>query len=679
MRLTILLLLGCILTVSANSYAQKTKLDVNMSNASIRDLFGYIEEKSEFVFLYKNEDFDVNKKVEINLKNATINQILDEVLRGENVTYDVYERQVVIRKANDLNESQQKKDVSGTVRDNTGVPIPGVSIVVKGTSMGTLTDVDGKFKLTLPAEAKSLVFSFVGMKAQEIAIGGQSQFNIVLQEETVGIEEVVAVGYGKSSKKNLTSAVASVKGEELNRGVITDVGQMLQGKLPGLNISSSGDPTKSASIVLRGASTLNSSMSPFYVIDGVPGADISLVASDDIASVDVLKDAAATAIYGNRAANGVIIITTKKGSKDKFQITYNGYAGVENVSNSLNMMDAAQLRAFLAKNNMSFAPEDDLNANTNWQKEVLRSSALSSSHNVSFSGGNEHSNYSASLTYLDKQGIMLSSGLKRVIARLSVEQMAFNDKVKLGLNVTNSNSTNTNVPQRNVVLMQAISHLPVSPVKNADGTFFENFNHTSYFNPVALIEHGDDDSKYNNLIGNFTVEAKLPFGITYNLNAAYQKTISLHGEYYDSYYAKNYNSANFYNNPDPPATKWILNFGTNGLALRNTYQNTNSVIESFFTWNKKFDRHSFNVVLGYSWQENTLGDGFQSTNTNFPVDNTSYNNLALGNYSAVSGYKVDFGDSQAYQKSRLISDFARLNYNFGDKYLLQASVRRDGS
>ena len=389
MRLTILLLLGCILTVSANSYAQKTKLDVNMSNASIRDLFGYIEEKSEFVFLYKNEDFDVNKKVEINLKNATINQILDEVLRGENVTYDVYERQVVIRKANDLNESQQKKDVSGTVRDNTGVPIPGVSIVVKGTSMGTLTDVDGKFKLTLPAEAKSLVFSFVGMKAQEIAIGGQSQFNIVLQEETVGIEEVVAVGYGKSSKKNLTSAVASVKGEELNRGVITDVGQMLQGKLPGLNISSSGDPTKSASIVLRGASTLNSSMSPFYVIDDVPGADISLVASDDIASVDVLKDAAATAIYGNRAANGVIMITTKKGSKDKFQITYNGYAGVENVSNSLNMMDAAQLRAFLAKNNMSFAPEDDLNANTNWQKEVLRSSALSSSHNVSFSGGNE--------------------------------------------------------------------------------------------------------------------------------------------------------------------------------------------------------------------------------------------------------------------------------------------------
>ena len=680
MRLTILLLLGCFLTVSANSYAQKTRLDVNMSNASIRDLFGYIEEKSEFVFLYRNEDFNVNKKVVVNLKNATINQILDEALRGENVIYDVYERQVVIRKASDVMiNSQQKKDISGTVRDGSRAPIPGVSIVVKGTSMGALTDIDGKFKLSIPGDAKILVFSFVGMKTQEIIVGSQSQINVTLEEETVGLEEVVAVGYGKNSRKNLSSAVTSIKSDELNKGAISDVGQLLQGKVSGLNISSSGDPTRGTTIILRGASTINSSQSPFYVIDGVPGADISLVAPDDILSVDVLKDAAATSIYGNRATNGVIMITTKKGNKDNEQIAYNGYFGVETVSNNLDMMNSDQLRSFLTKNNMSFAPEDDKNANTNWQKTIQRSAAISQSHNVSYSGGTNRSTYIASITYIDKQGVLISSGQNRLVARMAIEQKAFNDKVKFGLNVTNSNVRNTKVPQRNTALLQAAKYLPVSKPKNDDGTYFENFNHSGYFNPLAIIEQADDDSKVSTLLGNFTTEVILPFGLKYNLNVAYQKNTSLNGEYYNSYYAKNYNSAQFYNNPEPPVDHWILNFGESGLATRSTYQSTNVILENFVSWNKIIGKHNINAVVGYSWQEDEKGDGFTASNTNFPVDNVSYRNLALGNYYTVNGFKVNFGDDRAYQKTRLISDFARLNYDFGGKYLLQASIRRDGS
>lgn len=679
MRLTILLLFGFIVTVSANSYAQKTKLDINKSNTSIRELFGYIEENSEFVFLYKNEDFNVNKKVAVNLKGATINQILDEALRGENVTYDVYERQVVIRKTEDAINNQQKKDATGTVLDSSGAPIPGVSIVVKGTSIGTLTDIDGKFKITLPGEAKSLVFSFVGMKTQEIVFTGQASLKVVLEEETVGIEEVVAVGYGKNSRKNLSSAVTSVKSEELNKGAINDVGQLLQGKVSGLNISSSGDPTRGTTIILRGASTINSSQSPFYVIDGVPGADISLVAPDDILSVDVLKDAAATSIYGNRATNGVIMITTKKGNKDNEQIAYNGYVGVESVSNQLDLMDANQLRSFLSKNNMSFDPKDDQGANTNWQKVIQRSAAISQSHNVSYSGGTNRSNYIASLTYIDKQGILLSSGQNRIVAHMAIEQKAFNDKVKFGLNVTNSNVKNTKVPQRNTALLQAAKFLPVTKPKNDDGTYFENFNHSGYFNPLAIIEQADDDSKINTLLGSFTTEVQLPFGLKYNINIAYQKNTSLNGEYYNSYYAQNYNSAQFYNNPEPPAAHWILNFGQNGLATRSTYQSTNLIFENFVTWNKTFGKHNINAVLGYSWQEDEKGDGFTSTNTNFPVDDVSYRNLALGNYSSVNGFIVGFGDAYAYQKTRLISDFARVNYDFNGKYMLQASIRRDGS
>jgi iron complex outermembrane receptor protein len=666
-------------TVSANSYAQKTKLDVNMSNSTIRDLFGFIEDNSEFIFLYKNEDFNVGKKIQIDLKDATINQILDEALKGEKVSYDVYERQIVIRKSVDMLNSQQKRDISGSVKDNTGFPIPGVTVLLKGTSIGVLSDMNGEFKISVPGDANILVFSFVGMKTLEVPIGAASVLKVVMEEETVGIEEVVAVGYGKNSRKNLSSAVSSVKSDDLNRGAIADVGQLLQGKVPGLNISSSGDPTRKATIIMRGASTLNSSQSPFYVVDGVPGTDISLVAPDDIVSIDVLKDAAATSIYGNRAANGVIMITTRRGNKDKEQVSYNGYVGLENVSNQLDMMDASQLRTFLTNNNMSFSPEDDQGANTNWQKEIQRPVALSTSHNLSYSGGSNKSNYIASITYIDKQGILLSSSQNRIIARLAVEQLAFNDKVKFGINVTNSNVRDTKVPQRNTALLQAAKYLPVTNPKNADGTYFENFNHSGYFNPLAIIEQADDDSKINTLLGNFITEVTLPFGFNYNLNVAYQRNTSLNGSYYNSYYAKYYNSAQFYNNPDPPSVHSIINFGSNGLANRSTYQSTNVIFENYLTWSKEFGKHAINAVAGYSLQDNTLGDGFMASNTNFPVDDVSYNNLALGNYTTVSGYKVDFGDMNAYQKTRLISDFARLNYNFDSKYLLQASIRRDGS
>lgn len=572
----------------------------------------------------------------------------------------------------------QKTQVSGVVLDEQGMPLPGANVLENGTNNGVGTDFDGKFKITLSSKNPVLVISFVGYVEQRVKVdGSKASYTFKLASSALGLEQVVVVGYGKGSRKNLTTAVTSIKADELNKGAISDVGQLLQGKVAGLNISSSGDPTRRASVVMRGVSTLNSAQGPFYVVDGVPGVDISIVSPDDIATIDVLKDAAATAIYGNRAANGVIMVTTKKGSKEKTQISYNSYFGVENVTNQLDMMNAAQLRAFVTKNNLNFTPANDLGADTNWQKQVLRSSALSSSHNLSLSGGSEHGNYSASLTSIKREGIMNKSDFSRIIARLSVEQYAFNDKVKFGLNVSNSVSDYTNVPQRNSVLLQSVNHLPVSPVRNPDGTFFENFTSTGYFNPVALIEHGTDETKVTNLVGNFTTEVKLPFGFTYNLSIAHQKQSSLHGEFYDSYYAK-YNSANFYNNPDPPQTKYLVNFGTNGSALRNYYENTNNIIENFLNWDREFGNHKIKAILGYSWQENILGDGFQATSTNFPVDNVGYNNLALSNYTSVSGYIVNFGDSQAYQKTRLISEFARVNYNYSDKYLLQGTIRRDG-
>ena len=673
-----------IIQVSAlNSYSQQTRLTLKFNQASLESVLNKIEDESEFYFLYNQDFVDTKQVVNLDVKSEKIESVLNALLSGTNIRYTISDRQIVLINSDNQTvqnfSSSQQIRISGTVAGVNGEAIPGVTVSVKGTSTGTITDANGKFELNISGDAKTLVFSFVGMKTQEVSIDGKTNFKIVLEDETIGIDEVVAVGYGRNSRKNLSSAVSSVKSEDLNRGAISDVGQLLQGKVPGLNISASGDPTRKATMIMRGASTLNSSQSPFYVIDGVPGADISLVAPDDIVSVDVLKDAAATSIYGNRAANGVIMITTRKGNKDKEQVAYNGYVGFENVSNQLDLMNAAQLRSYLTNNSMSFAPEDDQGANTNWQKVIQRDVALSTSHNLSYSGGSNKSNYIASITYIDKQGILLSSEQNRIIARLSVEQLAFNDKVKFGISLTNSNTNDTKVPQRNSALLQAAKYLPVSGPKNADGTYFENFNHSGYFNPLAIIEQADDDSKINNLLGNFTTEVTLPFGLTYNLNVAYQQNNSLNGTYYNSYFATNYNSAQFYDNPEPPATHSIINFGSNGLASRSTYQSTNVIFENYLTWNKEFGKSVINAVVGYSWQDNTLGDGFQATNTNFPVDDVSYNNLPLGNYSTVSGYKVNFGALDAYQKTRLISDFARLNYNFDSKYLLQASIRRDGS
>ncbi len=572
----------------------------------------------------------------------------------------------------------QKTDVSGVVLDDKGMPLPAANVIESGTKNSAMTDFDGRFKLTVSNKNATLLVSFVGFVDQSVKLSGSSNITIKLASTTTNLEQVVVVGYGKGSRKNLTTAVSSVKADDLNNGVIADVGQLLQGKVSGLNVSSSGDPTKAASVVLRGASTLNSSQGPFYVVDGIPGVDISIIAPDDIVTIDVLKDAAATAIYGNRAANGVIMVTTKRGSKGRSQISYSNYFGFEKVSNQLDMMNATQLRDFLTKNKLSFTPENDKGANTDWQNAILRPGYTpSTTQNLSMSGGGEHGNYFASVSYINKEGVLQGNEFSRVIAHLAIEQNAFNDNVKFGLNVTNSNSKYNNVPQRNTVLQQLINHLPVSPITNPDGSYFENFIQTGYFNPVAMINHADDDTKTNNLVASLTTEVKLPWGFTYNLNLSYQQLNSLHGEYYDSYYQQ-YNSANFYNNPDPPQTKTLVNFGVNGSALRNSYQTNNTILESFLNWDKNFGDHKLKAVVGYSWQEDVLGDGFQATNTNFPVDNVSYNNLALGNYSSVSGYRVDFGDSKAYQKKRLISYFGRLNYNYKDKYLLQGSIRRDG-
>jgi len=383
-----------------------------------------------------------------------------------------------------LVHAQTAIDVKGKVTDEKGQPVSGVTVTVKGSANATATDADGKFSIKT-SKGSTLVFSSISFETKEVKVTGDF-ISLSLNSLTNIIGDVVVVGYGKSSRKTLSSSITTVKPEDLNKGSISDVGQLLQGKAAGLNITTSGDPNKPAAVILRGASTLNSSQGVFYVIDGVPGVDIATIAPDDIATIDILKDAAATAIYGNRASNGVVMITTKRAKQGQPMLSYNGYVSAESVSSELKVMNAEQLRAFVTKNNLVFTSTDDKTANTNWQKEVERGTAIAHNHNLSFSNSGEHGSYIASINYFDKQGIIQNTALNRVIGRLSAEQYAFKDKLKLGLNVSNSVSTADDLPYRNVILLQSALYLPVSPVKNADGTYFENFTKQGYFNPVGF-------------------------------------------------------------------------------------------------------------------------------------------------------------------------------------------------
>ncbi|MEA5425922.1 TonB-dependent receptor [Arcicella lustrica] len=695
MRITItqlfLSIICCGISLANSAFSQEVlnkSITLRTGTSTVKKVLFQIEKKADVKFVYSSNAIQAEQIVSFDFTDDKLSKVLEKLLSPLNISYEVMDNRILLRKKTVTekeniqtiipNEIIAEQTITGTITDEKGQFLPGVSVLVKNTNRGTATDSKGQYKIAVPDGNNTLVFSFVGYQKQEIAVAGRSVINVSMLVENQSLEEVVVVGYGTQSRKNLTSAITTIKPEDLNKGAISDVGQLLQGKVPGLNITRSGDPNRAAAIILRGASSLrDGAQSPLFVIDGVPGADISLIAPDDIATMDILKDAAATAIYGNRAANGVIMVTTKRANKGQMQVSYSSYMAIDKVSKQYNMMDANQLKTFLTKNGQALSPEDDLGANTNWQDAVQRSSAISQNHNVSFGGGNENTIYNASINYFDQEGIVKSSALNRVVARLSIEQKAFNDNLKLGLSVTNSVSDAKWVPYRNTVLAQMLTYLPTAPVHNADGSFYDNFNKSSYYNPVSLIENGQERLKYKSLIGTFFGQLKLPLGFTYDVKFSYQNFQTNYGAYYNSYYTQYYN--NIRSTPEPPGNpSFITLVGANGLATRNAYQNTQSLLETYLTWDKQIGDHSINAVVGYSWQESINGDGFQATSTNFPVDAVGYNNLGLGNPYAVNSFRVNYGGDN-YQQVRLISDFGRVNYNYKNKYLLQGSVRRDGS
>jgi iron complex outermembrane receptor protein len=554
--------------------------------------------------------------------------------------------------------------IKGTVKDATGSPLPGVTVQVVGTSNSTATTMNGAFSIKA-AKGAVLRFSFIGYQTVEKTVGDEESINVTLAETLKTMNEVVVVGYGTNTKGQLTSAVSTVKAESFNPGVTSTPADLLEGKVAGLNITSDGNPNGSATVTLRGPSTLRAgaASSPFYVIDGVPDADYNLVAPSDIESVTVLKDASAAAIYGSRATNGVIIVTTKKAKAGQLRMNYDAYLATEKISNQFQVATASQLKTFLAATNQSLNPSNN-NGTTNWEQEIERNSGFSQNHNLSFGGGSEKTVFSGSINYLQDEGIVKTSAMDRFIGRLNVSQKALNDKLKLDFSLSNSIS-NQNLIVNDIplysanganpnVFRAAVQYLPTRAVYNSDGSFYDDPNLVLGYNPLGLLETNTYKQKVNLLLANAKAELQLPFGFTYNANVAYQDRNTT-GDIY-------LNSAS------------ELAIGQNGVATRTQDEDTKKLFENYLsfehTWAQK---HNLKALVGYSYDETETGNGFGVSNENFVSDATSYHNLLLGQNN-IPNY-AGFND----ETLKIISFYSRLNYSYDGKYILQASLRRDGS
>lgn len=551
--------------------------------------------------------------------------------------------------------------VTGSVTDKSGEALIGVSVVEKGTTNGVMTDTDGKFVLNAPLGG-TLQFSLVGHTPQEVKITG-ALLSVILQEDNKMLDEVIVVGYGKMTRKDLTSSITTIKSEDFNKGgVYTSPGQLLQGKVPGLTITTSSNPTATPSVTLRGASSLREgdAQEPYYVIDGIPGASLALVSPDDIESIDVLRDASATAIYGSKAANGVIIVTTKKGMKGASNVTYSTYLAIDQVSKQWKLLNASQHRKLLSDNNITLGSGNyiDENTDTDWQEEVQRT-GISQSHNLSITGGSENTNYSASLNYLENNGVIKRSELDRTIARMSLNTKTLNNRLDLGfsLNASITNCKYIQTGSDGLSVLDAMTYyLPESPVYNTDGTYFENLGNNQYYNPVALLYQNSDNVRAKKLQGVGTASLQIiPEELILSANFSYQTDNQTTSRYYDI------------------DSKVKQNVG--GYALRSANEDIQKNLEIYANYNKTFkDIHKVGLMFGYSWQENNTGDGFQTTDQQFSSDALGYYGLGTGSYEG----RVDYGWS-SYKTLRTISFFGRANYSFNSKYLFQATIRRDGS
>ena len=560
----------------------------------------------------------------------------------------------------------QQISISGTVSDSSGEPLIGASVTVPGTKIGAATDIDGNFSLT--ADAKStLHFSYVGYKSQDVAVNGRTTINVVMEENSEVLDEVVVVGYGTMDKKELTSAISHVSEKDFLTVSTLDPSMMIQGKVPGVSITNtgSGDPNNQASIQIRGVSSRSAGLGPLIVIDGVPGGNLTNINPNDIASFDILKDGAASAIYGTRGSNGVIVVTTKKGSKDgNTHATYAGNFAWDVVNRDLDMMDAQDYRDV----RLGWGDRGvDLGGNLDWFDAVTRT-GFTMQHTLTVSGGNERSNYRVSADYRDANGIDLRSSREEYGARASVMHTTKGGLFTIQMNIA------PRIIYRDAadwsVFKDALEANPTTPLMNPENPsqYYNFYGQIVGSNPVERQKLEKDHADTKLLDWDGTVKLNLLPLLAKNGESKHNLTTQV--MFADHQYSNN----NSYFRPSTSTSS--INDGHDGVASRSYSKERQYVVEWLTNYSARFaEKHNVKAMVGYSYQYSQYS-GFNAENKDFPNDGLGADNLGSGEWAKEEG-EVMMGSYK--NDAKLISFFGRVSYDYEGKYLLTASLRHEGS
>ncbi len=647
-----IILISAFQSFAVVSYAQTTRLSLDVKNSTVKEVLQQIEQKSEFYFLYNSELIDVQRKVDLSVNNEKIDVILAQLFMGDKVDVLVRDRHIVLTPMSE-NGSQQQRQIKGKVTTPSGETLPGVAVVIKGTTTGVTTDSQGAFTLFLPSEAKVLVFTFVGKKKQEVNIEGKSTVNIKLEDENISLDEVVAIGYGTMKKSDLTGSLSSITSKAIQEHPMTDFSQVLQGRSAGVSvINANGSPGQAPRIRIRGANSINGSNDPLYIIDGIPGgSDVNPL---DIKSVEILKDASATAIYGSRGANGVILITTLRGDANAPKIVLSSNVGVSSVGKRYEMLNAGeyatlvnQIEGFTAYTPAEIAAFGQ-SKGTNWQNEVF-SNGLTQNHNASISGGSGKVRYLFSGNYVNEVGTLENTNREKSSFRANINT-DFSDRLSVSMDLTASMGTRLNKDlgtgggKLNPIL-QALMWSPTEKVYNADGTYTNADTYGSLGrNPVMC----EKEAYVHNKSANFGINSNLKYKITNDLNFVTNISVGKSNSYNREFTSK-------YFSPSNPSLQ--LNSGDSfGWQL-----------QTLLNYSKKFyENHSVAVTAGF---EESASEGRSMSLTANGVDSPAAD-IALSTSQRVG---------QSYGNGGLRSYFGRLNYNYASKYYLTATYRADGS
>lgn len=664
LKLTTLLILVAMFNIRGNTYAQKTKVTLELNNSTIEKVIETIEQKTDFRFIYKLNDIDLDRTISISVKDQPINIVLDKLFKGTLTEFKVRDTQIILKKPElkTQNIEYQKQTVTGVITDENGLPLPGASVLEEGTKNGMVTDFDGKYKLTVESSSAIIIVSFVGYKEKKV-VASQNVINIQLVPDATDLQEIVVVGYGSTARKDVTGAVSSIAAKDMNQGAIVNPLQLIAGKAAGVNITQIGsEPGSGPSVRIRGISSLIGGNDPLVVVDGIQGNMdlLNQVPPSEIESIDVLKDASATAVYGSRGAPGVIIVTTKKNKAGKTTMEYIGSTSIDFIPKKLDMLDANQW--WETAQSVGVPASANHGSNTDWYN-LLTQTGITQTHTLSFGGGTDKFNYRASLTAILQDGVVINSSNQKYIGRIQATQLALDDKLKLTFNlntgvnnVTNSIGEVGTVSYKSNLITNSLLARPTDPVFNTNGAYYTDPTVFQYLNPYAVAQTATNERQNDNLFGSLKAELDLGKGFSANWFGSWRKTNTTIGYFM------------------PAESTDALAVDQKGYAnIKNERQNE-KLTNISLNYKRTFGIHSFNALALYEWQSQTY-QGNYAQSRGFINDKTTYNALQFGDFS-----KVQSSDISSYKNDRtLVSYLGRLNYSLLDRYLVTASIRRDGS